>query len=698
VVFAVLVRLPFALPRLTLASGGSVRCNTEAPMRTRGTSAAVRLAIRLLLGGVAVLPLHGQIGSCTNPNPNPNPNPASFASRSDFNGDCKSDILWRNSNSQQVYTWLMNGTSIVSQGPASSPSSAWVIQGTGDFDADGRSDILWRNSTTDEVYLWLMNGTSIASQASLGVIPSDWVIQGVGDFNGDGKADILWRNSTSGMVYLWMMNGTSIANQGNINAATSDWVIEGIGDFDGDGSADILWRNSTSGMVYLWMMNGTTIASQGSPTTVSADWVIQGVGDFNRDGRSDILWRNSNTGLVYIWMMNGASITGQGGVSNPSSDWVIKGVGDYNGDGMSDILWDNSGTGQVYIWLMNGASIMGDSSPGTPGTVWQIAQLPGIASATPADPPAISQVPQGDGSSETVTLSDDTSGAAIYYTTDGTTPSSASTKYTTSFTVSHSAIINAIAVAAGYGNSPVATGCLSVEGSADACTQLAGSTAVLDWGAAVNGTLTGSGVNAGGLGPASASAWPVSPGTVVNGSVGSVALTVTSNFELERADNAALVWSGAQWIPAYFVDPNLIFFGGDFGAATTPSSQPPTGDDLLGALASGPSSANPTMTLAFGSPLHYVGFQISSATEQNFTAVLTAYNSSHQSLGTYQIVSENEGGSCAGLSNASGPIACDWAPLIQFYNAAGQISSIQVTVDDASGFFIDELGVATGSP
>jgi hypothetical protein len=35
--------------------------------------------------------------------------------------------------------------------------------------------------------------------------------------------------------------------------------------------------------------------------------------------------------------------------------------------------------------------------------------------------------------------------------------------------------------------------------------------------------------------------------------------------------------------------------------------------------------------------------------------------------------------------------------LIQFYNSAGQIGSIQVTVNDQSGFFIDEREVAGGS-
>jgi len=35
--------------------------------------------------------------------PEPQSNPASFANPGDFNGDCKSDILWRNTSTQQVY-------------------------------------------------------------------------------------------------------------------------------------------------------------------------------------------------------------------------------------------------------------------------------------------------------------------------------------------------------------------------------------------------------------------------------------------------------------------------------------------------------------------------------------------------------------------------------------------------------------------
>jgi hypothetical protein len=139
----------------------------------------------------------------------------------DFNGDCKSDILWRNSSTEQVYEWLMNGTTYSNSGSPGSPTSDWVIQGTRRFQWRWQADILWRNSTTGEVFIWLMNGTTFTSSGSLGYVSSDWSIAGVGDFNGDGKADILWRNSTTGQVYLWLMNGTTMTGGGSVSYVSS---------------------------------------------------------------------------------------------------------------------------------------------------------------------------------------------------------------------------------------------------------------------------------------------------------------------------------------------------------------------------------------------------------------------------------------------------------------------------------------------
>jgi hypothetical protein len=214
--------------------------------------------------------------SCTTPNPNPNPNPESFAAPGDFNGDCKSDILWDNSTSGEVYEWLMNGTAVSSQGSPGAVASPWAIKGIGDFNGDGKADVLWQNTTTGEVYIWLMNGTTLKGGGSPGTIASGWNIVGVGDFNGDGKADILWQNSSTGQVYIWLMNGTTVSSGGSLGTVASGWNVVGVGDFDGDGKADILWQNSTSGEVYEWLMNGIAVASQGSPGSVtpSSGWQI----------------------------------------------------------------------------------------------------------------------------------------------------------------------------------------------------------------------------------------------------------------------------------------------------------------------------------------------------------------------------------------------------------------------------------------
>ena len=58
---------------------------------------------------------------------------------------------------------------------------------------------------------------------------------------------------------------------------------------------------------------------------------------------------------------------------------------------------------------------------------------------------------------QTVALTDATPNSAIYYTTDGSTPSVSSTVYTTPITVNSSITIKAIAIAAGYNQSAVAS-------------------------------------------------------------------------------------------------------------------------------------------------------------------------------------------------------------------------------------------------
>jgi len=202
----------------------------------------------------------------------------------DFDGDGKDDVLWRNKVTGENYVYPMDGLSI-------KPTEAylrsvadlnWKVAGVGDFDGDGKSDILWRNSSSGQTYVYPMDGTTIKPGEGYLRTVADlaWQVKGVGDFDGDGKADIVWRNSSSGQNYLYPMDGTTIKpTEGYLRTvADLNWQIVAVGDYDGDGKNDVLWRNSASGENYLYPMDGTTIKpGEGYLRTVpSGSWTVIG--------------------------------------------------------------------------------------------------------------------------------------------------------------------------------------------------------------------------------------------------------------------------------------------------------------------------------------------------------------------------------------------------------------------------------------
>jgi len=110
--------------------------------------------------------------------------------------------------------------------------------------------------------------------------------------------------------------------------------------------------------------------------------------------------------------------------------------------------YDNSTT-RTVMWVGTAWIDNGGTNP-----VVALAAGPGL---TPVSAPTFSPDSGSYTTAQTVTISSSTTGAEIYYTTDGSTPTSSSTKYTTSVSVGSTQTLKAIALKSGMTTSSVET-------------------------------------------------------------------------------------------------------------------------------------------------------------------------------------------------------------------------------------------------
>ncbi len=299
---------------------------------------------------------------------------ASGSSLTDLDGDGKSDLLWRNSLTGQVYRMRMNGMAIASQGFAyNEPDTSWRIIADADFNGDGITDLLWRNVNTGQLYYMPFDSNAMPTAGSLFYTEANpaWKIVHTPDLDGDGRADLLWWNSTTGQVYAMLMNGGTITAQGMVyTEPNTSWRIQVVGDFSGTGKSNqLLYYNIGTGQVYQMTISYSAGAFSQTGAFVYSEpnlqWSIVGAPDFDGDGKNDLLWRNAATGQVWGMLMNGSAISSQGQVHHePNLAWKIVSFGDYDGNGKSDLLWRNETDGRIYMMLMNGLAI------GTQGMVY----------------------------------------------------------------------------------------------------------------------------------------------------------------------------------------------------------------------------------------------------------------------------------------------------------------------------------------
>jgi hypothetical protein len=198
-------------------------------------------------------------------------------------------------------------------------------------------------------------------------------------------------------------------------------------------------------------------------------------GNFNGDGKVEIAVANKIDSTISVLQGNGNG-TFQARVVLPVGDSpATLAVGNFNGRDPVDLAVTNTADNTVSVVLSQitqtatatannitvtgaGTHTLDASYPGDTNDAASVSALTSaFGSAGQVATPGFSIAEETYASPQSVKITDATAGATIYYTTNGATPTTASTKYTAAITVSAPETINAIAVATGLTQSAVAS-------------------------------------------------------------------------------------------------------------------------------------------------------------------------------------------------------------------------------------------------
>lgn len=324
-------------------------------------------------------------------------------------------------------------------------------------------------------------------------------------FGGDGFNDLWEFNPTLGPYGEWTwMSGSNTASQVGVYGTLG---TPSAGNVPGDRASASSWTDQSGN---LWLFGGSIVNAAGGLSYFNDLW------EFNPSLGSNGQWAwisgssDGNEAAVYgtLGTPSAGSVPGgrygaESWTDSSGNFWLFGGYS-YNGNGGAgwlDDLWEFRPSSNEWTWMG------GNSTPGQPGVYGTLGtpsarNIPGgrssasswadskgnfwlfggegeieggysygflndfwvyQASSTPSFPTTAKPViSPGTGTYTTfepvtITDSDSASGAVIYYTTDGSTPTASSTQYTGGITVSTSETIQAIAIAANYLNSNVAS-------------------------------------------------------------------------------------------------------------------------------------------------------------------------------------------------------------------------------------------------
>jgi N-acetylneuraminic acid mutarotase len=316
----------------------------------------------------------------------------------------------------------------------------------------------------------------------------------------------LWEFNPSTSEWAWMGGSKTVGSNGvqpgvygtlgtpaagNIPGNRSDasnwtdssgnlWLFGGNGyDAGGDGGyLNDLWEFNPAANEWAWMSGSSTVGDNGSQSGVYGTLGTLAAGNTpgGRSGASN--WTDSNGNL---WLFGGYGADAIGNVGYLSDVWEFNPpTNDWAWMGGSSTVGSNGGQSGVYgalgtpaagnipgsrdaanswtdgsgnLWLFGGYGYDATGNYGPLNDLWEYQPSEAtLGAATPFFSPVAGTYT----SAQSVTISDATAGATIYYTTNGVTPTTSSTIYSAAIAVSSTETLQAIATASGYSTSSVA--------------------------------------------------------------------------------------------------------------------------------------------------------------------------------------------------------------------------------------------------
>ncbi len=355
-----------------------------------------------------------------------------------------------------------------------SSGNLWLFGGEG-YDAGGTQGFLndlWKYNPSKNEWTWIGGSSTVGSNCdlTLDICGRQGAYGTLGtpaaeNMPGGRWLDTSWTDSSGD---FWLLGGWAFDANGKdgylndlweFNPSTNEWAWKG-------GSSTIGSNNGQSGA---YGTVGTFSAGnipgsreKASSWTDSSGnlWLFAGVGldGSGTSGYLNDLWEFNPFTNEWAWMGGSNTIIEMpdGNYSQPGEYGTLGAPAAANVPGgrfRAGSWTDSSGN----FWLFGGSGYDAKSREGWLNDLWKY-QL-STSSLSAAATPTFSPVAGIYTSAQSVTILDAISGAKIYYTTNGTTPTTGSTVYSSSspIAVSSTETIEAIAAAGGYSNSAIAS-------------------------------------------------------------------------------------------------------------------------------------------------------------------------------------------------------------------------------------------------